>query len=213
MQGCQIASFKQRDCNKALTVIRTNVEQKKQIKAKLSLVGTLCGGSRKVEQGVYSHVWELLMLTRWISDMFTFAFGAQLSDFKWWSDAESGRNTHIVWGGGITHLHADPSWKINGCKFEPILYRISVRFPKQVESIGGGLPITKQSLLFINRLFLWMTRLRPSGPLSHLPTNNLGIWESGAICINFTHWFLSEMKVGAQICSDNWEELFISTRI
>lgn len=62
--GCQIASFKQRDCNKALTLIRTNVVQKKQIKAKLSLVETLCGGSRKVEQGVYSYVWELLMLTR-----------------------------------------------------------------------------------------------------------------------------------------------------
>lgn len=122
-------------------------------------------------------------------------------------------------GGGellITVLHwahMDPSWKINGCKIEPILYRISVRFPKQVESIGGGLPVTKQSLLFINRLFLWTTWLRPSGPLSRLPTNNLGILESGAICNQFTHWFFSEMKVGAQICSENWEEVFISTRI
>lgn len=109
--------------------------------------------------------------------------------------------------------HTDPSWKINGCKFAPILYPIGVRFPKQVESIGGGLPVTKQSLLFINRLFLWMTWLRPSGPLSHLPTNKLGILESGAICNHFTHWFFSEMKVGAQISSENREEVFTSIRI
>lgn len=44
-EGCQIASFKQRDCNKALTLIRTNVgQEKEQTEAEPSLVRTQCGG-------------------------------------------------------------------------------------------------------------------------------------------------------------------------
>lgn len=83
-EGCQIASSRQRDCNKALTLIRTNVgQEKEQTEAESSLVRTLCGGlSEEGGAGWLQSCLGTLMLTRCISDMFTLAFGAQLSNFK-----------------------------------------------------------------------------------------------------------------------------------
>lgn len=104
-ERCQIAGLKRHNWKKkASTLIRTNVQQeKKQGKAEFSLVGTLHQGRRQEGRvGWLQSCLRTLMLTRWISDMFILPLGAQLLHFKWWSDGESSRNTHLGQKNAIT---------------------------------------------------------------------------------------------------------------